>query len=143
MANTPGEIPNEGLGKDNEVFSQGKHLDVEQEKKPQKKRESVQEASDDTEKQIEGVRKKLQGMDDREIIVKRDITPQAREEQIKAYQDRYLPPYLKGKKDLIGKLLTELYAHGVKFECRGVENIPEYGPFVVISNHFGGGEVEV
>lgn len=92
---------------------------------------------------IEEVRKELQGMDSREIIVERDITgDQTREERIKAYQTRYLPPYLRGSKGLIGTIITELYASSVKFEVEGREYIPQHGPFLIICNHFGGGEVE-
>ncbi len=144
MSKLPGETPNDGRGtEDDNLQNQGEFSDVKKTKHPEQRTEVVGEKPDEIKKQIENTRKVLQGMGDREIVVERDITgAQTREEKIKSYQDRYLSEYLKGPKGFIGRFITEKYANSVKFETQGIENIPQAGPFLVICNHFGGGEVE-
>jgi len=105
--------------------------------------ESVCEDQEYARERIEEAREALRESDTREITIERDITgAQTKEERIKAYQHRYLPPYLRGPKGFIGRFITEKYANSVRFESCGIENIPAHGPFLVICNHFGGGEVE-
>jgi len=54
-----------------------------------------------------------------------------------------LPDYLRREKGAVSKAITDLYTMtGGKFEKEGEENIPESGPFIVICNHFGGGDVQ-
>jgi 1-acyl-sn-glycerol-3-phosphate acyltransferase len=46
--------------------------------------------------------------------------------------------YLKPNKPLIGRAVGQLIEKMSKPDVSGQENIPESGPFVVVSNHFGG-----
>ncbi|OQA36914.1 MAG: Acyltransferase [Parcubacteria group bacterium ADurb.Bin326] len=62
--------------------------------------------------------------------------------KISDYQSRYLPDYLKKEKSLVSNLFLDLWSGSVRFELRNKENIPESGPFVVVCNHFGNGDVQ-
>lgn len=58
-------------------------------------------------------------------------------ERIKKYQKKYLPDHLKTKhKNIISRGIESLFSFFAR-EAQGKENIPEDGPFLVISNHFG------
>ncbi len=65
------------------------------------------------------------------------------EAEIKEYQEKYIPSYLHQKKEN-GSFLNHLMAFFAErfrpFEIDSGEkkNLPENGPFLVISNHFGG-----
>lgn len=67
---------------------------------------------------------------------------EAREEKIREYQKKYLPKHLRKKSGIISKALIRLWTIATKFETKGKENLPEKGPFLVVCNHFGGGDAE-
>lgn len=69
---------------------------------------------------------------------------QERAERIRAYQEKYIPPGLQSQKKvnmIISAGLEYLYAH--EAEVSGLENIPEKGPFIIVSNHFNVKETEI
>lgn len=73
---------------------------------------------------------------------KRQETPEQRAQRIKDYQDDYLPDHLREKPGIISRSLFFLIGRSQKFKTEGRENVPEKGPFLVVCNHFGGGEPE-
>jgi len=62
-----------------------------------------------------------------------------RAEKNKQFVKKFLPYPEKGP---ISQLAMNLWTKGVTFELVGKENIPASGPFIVICNHFGGGDSE-
>jgi 1-acyl-sn-glycerol-3-phosphate acyltransferase len=68
---------------------------------------------------------------------------ESRAQKIKEYQEKYLPNHLRGRNGPVAKAITGLWTRmSGKLEGQGGENIPEKGPFIVIGNHFGGGDAE-
>lgn len=102
--------------------------------------ESEPENSEREVEQINNLREKL-GIINNERGAESDSVILPNDEKIKQYQDRYLPEYLKKRKGIIGRGLIDLWAIGTKFEKEGEKNIPESGPFLVVCNHFGAGDV--
>jgi 1-acyl-sn-glycerol-3-phosphate acyltransferase len=102
------------------------------------------EKPEDVQKLIEELRSGIvENMDSMEPVKTETISPELKRQRIEEYQKRYLPDYLSGRKGSISKAITGLWtATGGKFEKEGKENIPEKGPFLVICNHFGGGDVQ-
>jgi len=74
--------------------------------------------------------------------IKPKINIEDRQERIDKFQKQYLPKYLQEKKGPLLNFAISMVENSVKFDSLGVENIPEKGPFLVICNHFGGGESE-
>jgi len=107
-------------------------------------KELKQESLEEREQEIEKLKEEIEKISDVKQLT--EIKPESvenREEKIKEYQERYLPNYLRKEgKSIISKVITYLWTRGEKFEKEGEQNIPEKGPFLVICNHFGGGEPE-
>lgn len=96
----------------------------------------------ETAEEIGKLKQKIEGIIAGDQPIKQEKEDAAlREKRIAEYQKRYLPPYIR-ERGFISKAITSLWAGRVKFEKEGQENIPEKGPFIVIWNHFGGGDVE-
>lgn len=102
------------------------------------------EKPEDTEKQIEKLRGEIEKITGREQSSKiEEESSEAKKAGIEQYQDRYLPEYLRGDRGFIAKAITDFWTKmWGKFEKEGNENIPEKGPFIVIGNHFGGGDAQ-
>jgi len=66
---------------------------------------------------------------------------EVKQAKIKQYQERHLPEYIKDR-GRIAKMLTNFWVGPEDFKKEGAENIPEKGPFIVVSNHFGGNDAE-
>lgn len=64
-------------------------------------------------------------------------TTAQREKKIREYQERHIPDRLREKKEN-GSLLNKVIALFVerRIERRGIENLPQEGPFLVVCNHF-------
>jgi 1-acyl-sn-glycerol-3-phosphate acyltransferase len=111
----------------------------------EKRQEIKAESLEESELEIEKLKQEIQD--------KMTEQPQAEEadddntQKVKEYQEKYLPDYLRGKRGLVAKAITGFWT-GMsartfgKCEKEGTENIPEKGPFIVIGNHFGGGDAE-
>lgn len=98
----------------------------------------------ESEKHVENIREKLSTSDKKRRPRRKavELKPLTAEQQ-REYQDQHLPPHLKGKKGIVSKILTGLWIRlSGKCEKEGTEHIPEKGPFLVIGNHFGGGDAE-
>ncbi len=91
--------------------------------------------------QIEAARKKINSIN--QESPSDSANGESLSRKISDYQSRYLPDYLKKERSLISNLFLDLWSGSVRFELRGEENIPELGPFVVVCNHFGNGDVQV
>lgn len=143
-----GEIPHGDQGGENNIIQPELPPDKDIPQEVKKSKQEVQkitheEKEDDTKEQIEETRKRLQEMPEITVVVERTpASEREREERIRNYQKKYLPRYLKGKKGLIGRLIAEKHGNSIRFETEGRENIPEHGPFLIVCNHHGGGEVE-
>lgn len=102
------------------------------------------EKPEDTEKQLEKLRGEIEKVIKVEGPIKiEEENPEIRKARIEQYQDRYLPDYLRGKKGFVARTLTRLWT-GISGKCEkeGTEKIPERGPYIVVGNHFGGGDAE-
>ena len=77
-------------------------------------------------------------------LTKREPSQRALAKQSEEYREQYLPDYLKGKEGKPGpfsRALGWVLSLKEKFDrikVNGRENIPENGPFLVVSNHAGG-----
>ena len=104
------------------------------------KNEARPENPEEIEREIERLKQSIIEAGEEKLPVKDEILePKVREQRIKEYQDRYLPSHLRKKgMGVISKILTYMSTKGERFDKEGEENIPEKGPFIVISNHWGG-----
>jgi len=102
----------------------------------------IGQESEKVEQQIELLKREIEDAERQlQRVEGKDVEPI--EEKIGQYQERYLPEHLRKKgRGLISKTITYLWSFGAKLEQEGKENLPEKGPFLVICNHFGGGEPE-
>lgn len=100
------------------------------------------EKPEDVEKEIEELKQVIAegGEEEKSLEIEKE-SPEAKKARIEQYQERYLPKYLR-KRGFISGVLTDLWTRRVKAETEREENIPENGPFIVIWNHFGGGDAE-
>ena len=110
------------------------------EPKPEK-REVAPESREKVEKEIDELRQDIKRKFDRTPNRNEKISPEERAQRIQKYQEKYLPLHLRDKKGIVSRVLTNLWTRG-KFEKDGTENIPQDSPFIVIGNHFGGGDAE-
>lgn len=101
--------------------------------------ERYQEAK---EEQLEELKEKIENIIEEDLPEKEDSDSKKREEKIEAYQKRYIPDYLLKKAKGISKLIINFIASRSKCETEIKEELPETGPFLVVCNHFGGGDVE-
>jgi len=120
----------------NEVLQQEQPV-VDREGFEQRKAES--EAQD--RKELEVLLEKIRQQEGQQVFEQNSLDQ--RQEKIKQYQEKYLPEYLRKSNSVISRTLKRILI-GSWGECEksGIENIPEKGPFVVIGNHFGGGDAE-
>lgn len=138
------------MAENKEQFSEDEPIYIESEEeevlddKPEQTRKIEQEDPENKEQEIRELKEAIE-----RVAEKDQPTPelpedaQQRAEKIKAYQDKYLPDHLREKgASIISKAITYLWTRGAKFEKEGKENIPDKGPFIVIGNHFGGGDAE-
>ncbi len=103
----------------------------------EKKQEAKPESPEEREQEIEKLKQEIQ---DKTV---EQPTEQERAQRIKEYQEKHLPDYLRSKRGFVAKAITGLWTRmSGKCEREGNENIPEKGPFIVIGNHFGGGDAE-
>lgn len=93
---------------------------------------------EDVTERVAAIREEISSISSGEPVVSDEGATQ----KVAKYQDHYLPPYLKHEKSLSASILLDIWTAGVKFELVGKENIPESGPFVVVCNHFGNGDVQ-
>lgn len=96
--------------------------------------------TEDVVEQIEAVRERIHLISQK--LSDNSVNEELVSRKVSYYQSRYLPNYLKKEKSLISRLLLDLWSGGAKFELKGKENIPESGPFVVVCNHFGNGDIQ-
>jgi hypothetical protein len=115
----------------------------ETEPKKQELEQKSPESPKEKERKIERLKKEIEETIAAEQPAEvRSEETKSREEIIAKYQDRYLPDYLREKGGIISRAITNFWTRRVEFEKEGEENIPEKGPFIVICNHFGGGDAE-
>ncbi|GEM_PF-1018752 len=108
---------------------------------PETKQEVKAESREEREQEIERLKQEIQDKTAEQPPVQESA--EVRAQKIKEYQEKYLPDYLRGKKGFVAKAITGLWTRmSGKLEGQGNENIPEKGPFIVIGNHFGGGDAE-
>jgi 1-acyl-sn-glycerol-3-phosphate acyltransferase len=111
---------------------------------PEKRPEVKPENPEKREQEIEKLREEIAEKTVEQPPEAESEKPEDREQKIKEYQKKYLPDHLRGKKGFVARALTGIWTGlSGKFEKEGNENIPEKGPYIVVGNHFGGGDAEV
>ncbi len=101
--------------------------------KKKREQEALQKA-EDARKIVTELKRKARGG---------DISREERVKLVKGYQERYLPEYLKRQKgrSLVVALMSVVFTLKERlgmFAVKGREQIPSSGPYLVVSNHFGG-----
>ena len=131
---------NKELKLGNEVHSsQESSAEISTETKPEK----PEDKPENVEQEIEKLKQEIQDKTIEQPKAAESESLEYRTKRIKEYQEKYMPDYLRGKKGLVAKAITGLWTRmSGKLENQGNENIPENGPFIVIGNHFGGGDAE-
>ena len=109
----------------------------------EERKELKQENPEEKEQEIKKLKEEMEKIDVVEQPAEdKSEGVKSKEEKIKEYQEHYLPDHLRKKGvSVISRAITYLW-RGAKFEKEGKENLPEKGPFLVICNHFGGGDAE-
>ena len=88
----------------------------------------------ETEEAIQKITRQLQASQEPTA----ELSATQQEEKIQKYQEKHLPKHLRKNLQsgsLFGKALNLFLER--KTEKHGLENLPEKGPFLVVSNHFG------
>lgn len=132
MPKSPEQFPE----KERDEGDSGEKLDYKVEKE-KKNREKVE----DVEGEIERLREEINELV-REPSKSQSESSESREKRIKEYQKRFIPKHLRRKPGLISNFLINRWIKALESETEDKENIPEKGPFIVIFNHFGGGDAE-
>ena len=130
--NKEAEIETSEVDSRAEVFSEAE---------PEERHEVKKESPEEVRREIEKLGEEIYSAE-KELPEKQE-SPESRAQKIEEYQKKYLPDYLRDKKGFVAKAITGLWTRmSGKCEKEGNENLPEKGPFIVICNHFGGGEPE-
>lgn len=102
------------------------------------------ETPEERERKIEELRSEIKKSIEASNSQRTPSDPSAfKTEEIRRFQEKYLPPYLQGDRGVVSRALTEIWVKmSGKCEVAGSENIPAKGPYIIICNHFGGGDVQ-
>jgi len=102
-----------------------------------------EKSPEETKKEMKGLMQEIEKFLDEKQPPKAEIeNSEEKKAKIGEYQEKYLPDYLREKKDFVSSVLTGLWRRLARFEKEGSENVPEEGSFLVVCNHFGGGDTE-
>jgi hypothetical protein len=131
MSKTPEGLPGEG----NKKESLSLPLNISKTEKEIAELSRENSGDKNVEKTIDSLKESIRGADSPESV--EVISPEERSQLIKKYQEKYLPDHIKEKPGAVTGIMRYFATFFAKFETQGSENIPEKGPFLVVSNHFG------
>lgn len=106
-------------------------------------KEVIEEKPEEVAEEIKKLEEEVAKIIDQGDVVETEDDKEQRAQKIKEYQDKYIPDYLRSKKQtLFSKIACYFQSGRGKLEREGQENMPEKGPYLVICNHWGGQDAE-
>jgi len=128
--------------KEKEKTVEVKRQTVEKKKGSEKVSEAYREQEkQETEKKREEVKKTILELQKKSR--QKELTPEERKQLQQKYIEQYLPAYLKTQREPAPSQKAVFLFFKLKellgiFRTKGQEHIPQSGPYLVVSNHFGG-----